>query len=53
MLNITHYISPPHVEDHGKRFYLWVQGCHLNCPGCCNASIQVFIPNVEFKYSSL
>lgn len=24
----------------GKRFVIWVQGCRLKCPGCCNPDFQ-------------
>ncbi|HET8646986.1 MAG TPA: 4Fe-4S cluster-binding domain-containing protein, partial [Vicinamibacteria bacterium] len=24
------------VEGPGARFALWVQGCSIRCPGCCN-----------------
>lgn len=28
-------------EGPGNRYAIWVQGCHFNCPGCCN---QEYLP---------
>lgn len=35
-LNIAARNPCTEAEGPGKRFALWVQGCHLRCPGCCN-----------------
>ncbi len=35
-LNLADWVDCTEVEGPGKRFALWVQGCTLRCPGCCN-----------------
>ena len=35
-LNLANWIDSTEVEGPGKRFALWVQGCLLKCPECCN-----------------
>lgn len=29
-------------EGPGKRFAIWVQGCSIHCPGCCNPEMLPF-----------
>ena len=36
MLNLATWIHCTTAEGPGKRFALWVQGCAIRCPGCCN-----------------
>lgn len=38
-LRIAHRIAISEAEGPGRRFALWVQGCSLNCPGCCNPEL--------------
>ena len=35
-LNLADWIECTEVEGPGKRFAIWVQGCLLRCPECCN-----------------
>lgn len=35
-LNLASLIDHTEAEGPGERFALWVQGCSLRCPGCCN-----------------
>jgi anaerobic ribonucleoside-triphosphate reductase activating protein len=35
-LRIAKYVKDTEAEGPGRRFALWVQGCTLRCPGCCN-----------------
>lgn len=41
-LNVADIITCTEVEGPGKRFCIWVQGCPLRCPGCCNPLMQEF-----------
>jgi anaerobic ribonucleoside-triphosphate reductase activating protein len=35
-LRVAQTIPDTEAEGPGRRFALWVQGCSLRCPGCCN-----------------
>jgi anaerobic ribonucleoside-triphosphate reductase activating protein len=35
-LRVAQIIPDTEAEGPGRRFALWVQGCSLRCPGCCN-----------------
>ena len=35
-LRIAQLIPDTEAEGPGRRFALWVQGCTIRCPGCCN-----------------
>lgn len=39
---VTRMIPCTEAEGPGKRFALWVQGCPLRCPGCCNPEMLPF-----------
>ena len=43
-LNLADWVDCTEVEGPGKRFALWVQGCKLQCPGCCNPHMFEFAP---------
>lgn len=36
LLRIAQTIPDTEAEGPGRRFAVWVQGCSLRCPGCCN-----------------
>ncbi|MCH9684328.1 MAG: radical SAM protein [Deltaproteobacteria bacterium] len=36
VLHVAHSVPVTTAEGPGRRFALWVQGCTLRCPGCCN-----------------
>ncbi|MCA9709734.1 MAG: radical SAM protein [Myxococcales bacterium] len=35
-LEVASRVAVTTAEGPGRRFALWVQGCSLRCPGCCN-----------------
>jgi anaerobic ribonucleoside-triphosphate reductase activating protein len=35
-LRVGALVEVTEVEGPGSRFALWVQGCSIRCPGCCN-----------------
>jgi anaerobic ribonucleoside-triphosphate reductase activating protein len=35
-LRIAQVVASTEAEGPGRRFALWVQGCPIRCPGCCN-----------------
>ena len=35
-LRVAQLVADTEAEGPGRRFALWVQGCPLRCPGCCN-----------------
>lgn len=35
-LRVAQVVEDTEAEGPGHRFALWVQGCSLRCPGCCN-----------------
>jgi anaerobic ribonucleoside-triphosphate reductase activating protein len=35
-LRVAQVVSDTEAEGPGRRYAVWVQGCHLACPGCCN-----------------
>jgi anaerobic ribonucleoside-triphosphate reductase activating protein len=42
-LRVAQLIPDTEAEGPGRRFALWVQGCSLRCPGCCNP--EMFAPD--------
>lgn len=38
-LNLAAWVECTEVEGPGRRFALWVQGCTIRCPGCCNSHL--------------
>ena len=36
MLLVADIVAETVVEGPGKRLAIWVQGCEIRCPGCCN-----------------
>lgn len=43
-LNIAEWLECTEVEGPGRRFALWVQGCNIRCPECCNQHMFSFAP---------
>jgi len=44
LLNVAGWAECTEAEGPGRRFALWVQGCLLQCPGCCNPQMFDFSP---------
>jgi anaerobic ribonucleoside-triphosphate reductase activating protein len=42
-VRVAQLIADTEAEGPGRRFALWVQGCTLRCPGCCNP--DMFAPD--------
>lgn len=38
-MRVAHRVADTDAEGPGRRFALWVQGCSLRCPGCCNPEL--------------
>jgi len=36
VLRVAQLVPRTEAEGPGRRFAVWVQGCPLRCPGCCN-----------------
>lgn len=43
-LNVADRVPVTEAEGPGRRYALWVQGCPLRCPGCCNPQMLEFRP---------
>jgi anaerobic ribonucleoside-triphosphate reductase activating protein len=41
-IEIAGLVAATEAEGPGLRFVVWVQGCTLACPGCCNP--EMFVP---------
>jgi anaerobic ribonucleoside-triphosphate reductase activating protein len=41
-VNVAMTVPRTEVEGPGARFALWVQGCPMRCPGCCNPHLLPF-----------
>jgi anaerobic ribonucleoside-triphosphate reductase activating protein len=41
-LQIAQIVPCTEAEGPGKRFAIWLQGCPLRCPGCCNPEFLSF-----------
>lgn len=39
---VAQFVPATEAEGPGRRFALWVQGCPLRCPGCCNPEMLPF-----------
>ena len=42
LLNVAKRVPCTLVEGPGRRYALWVQGCNIGCPNCCNPELLAF-----------
>ena len=53
VLNVALVVPRTSVEGPGWRTAIWVQGCPLRCPGCCNPEMQAFAPRQAIAAQAL
>src|SRR3954449_4313718 len=41
-IRVAQVVPCTEAEGPGRRFALWLQGCPLRCPGCCNPAMLPF-----------
>ena len=52
-LNVAHVVERTEAEGPGARFAVWVQGCPIRCPGCCNPEMLPFDQGDEIDTADL
>ena len=43
-INMAHFLPFTENEGPGKRSVIWLQGCNLDCKGCCNLDLKPLVP---------
>lgn len=52
-LRLAQVVPCTEAEGPGRRFAVWVQGCPLRCPGCCNPEMLPFEGGWEVDVNDL
>lgn len=52
-MRVAHIVPDTDAEGPGRRFAVWVQGCTLRCPGCCNPELFDAVGGVERDVAEL
>jgi len=52
-LRVAQCIEKTEAEGPGERFAVWVQGCPIRCPGCCNPEMLSKDGGVEMGVAEL
>lgn len=52
-LRVAQIASDTDAEGPGRRFALWVQGCTIRCPGCCNPEMFTARGGTEHSVEAL
>ncbi len=47
MLRVATIVDDTEAEGPGRRLALWVQGCTIRCPGCCNPEMFTKVGGTE------
>lgn len=53
ILRVAHRVACSEVEGPFCRYALWVQGCSLACPGCCNPELFPAAGGLEISIAAL
>ena len=52
-LAVAQFVACTEAEGPGKRFALWLQGCPLRCPECCNPEMLPFTGGQPWPVSKM
>jgi anaerobic ribonucleoside-triphosphate reductase activating protein len=53
VLRVAQLVPRTEAEGPGHRFAVWLQGCALRCPGCCNPEMFAFERGTAMTVESL
>jgi len=52
-LQIAQIVANTAAKGPGRRFAIWVQGCPLRCPACCNPEMRSFDGGVSMTVADI